>query len=675
MPISKDQDQSMQLKTYRDFRRQLADVSPSGALLTAGRFGSQTKMATDTSPKMSGNKRTFLFEGTNGAADATSHLISNSLSSSNHSNRKRIKSSDLTMSPLSLPRNSNNDSNSVVSSSNSSINTGETSNQVNNGNIPFAANTWWKKGNENLRDFMSTSINSASGLPSSTNVSCDNSCDSTSRNGVNNNLNGNGNALNNSIAEVSPTPFPSSIGSSVKNSGMPGNQRPAAWLKLLGEVASSGSNGIVNPQQRMMQQQQELQALRMQENGSNKPFLLGSASARNSNILNNTSISRMSMQHLPQGNMLDPSNFLSDGMNMAQMQLHQQQQQLFQQRHLQQQSMYHPFAFSQGNGQFNLAQSSMLQERQNQAQRQQMQRPAAARDDLKIDGLRSSGAMGVASLPAMDRELEAIGFGGDAGNSSNSNVRKTINASQNQIMDVNDLGFSDMVPAMQANGTQGFDGEDLDMGIDMDLMAANNSRKLGHQRIARSSHLPSDQSKAKETPKLKEVKFRAYQAENWTEKFEELLRFREENGHCLVPNCHPDNPALAQWTKRQRYQYKLKQDGKRSTITDERVQALDEAGFVWDSHKAVWAERLEELKEFKKRHNHCNVPSRYKANHQLAIWVKRQRRQWKNKMDRLPNCMTDERQRALEAIGFVWDMKKGKKSPQNSPNRQQVMLN
>ena len=135
------------------------------------------------------------------------------------------------------------------------------------------------------------------------------------------------------------------------------------------------------------------------------------------------------------------------------------------------------------------------------------------------------------------------------------------------------------------------------------------------------------------TQRLKEVKFRAYQAENWTEKFEELLRFREENGHCLVPNCHPENPALAQWTKRQRYQYKLKMDGKRSTITDERVRALDEAGFVWDSHKAVWAERLEELKEFKKQYKHCNVPSRYKPNHQLAIWVKRQRRQWKNKIE------------------------------------------
>lgn len=156
----------------------------------------------------------------------------------------------------------------------------------------------------------------------------------------------------------------------------------------------------------------------------------------------------------------------------------------------------------------------------------------------------------------------------------------------------------------------------------------------------------------------KQVKFRAYQAENWTERFEDLLRFRNENGHCLVPNYYPQNPVLAQWTKRQRYQYKLKMEGKRSTITEERVQTLEEVEFVWDSHKAVWEERLEELKQFQEEFKHCNVPSRYKRNHQLAIWVKRQRRQQKSKICGLPNCMTDEREEALDKIGFVWDMKR-----------------
>merc|ERR1719329_197957 len=177
------------------------------------------------------------------------------------------------------------------------------------------------------------------------------------------------------------------------------------------------------------------------------------------------------------------------------------------------------------------------------------------------------------------------------------------------------------------------------------------------ENISSNNNINNNNNNNNITNNTKEVKFRAYQAENWTEKFEDLLQFRDQHGHCLVPNCHPDNPGLAQWTKRQRYQYKLKKDGKRSTITEERIQVLNKAGFVWDSHKAVWAERFQELKEFRDMFGHCNVPSRYQTNHQLAIWVKRQRRQWKSKMDSQPHCMTDERQKALESIGFVWDMK------------------
>jgi len=305
-----------------------------------------------------------------------------------------------------------------------------------------------------------------------------------------------------------------------------------------------------------------------------------------------------------------------------------------------------------------------------------MQRPKVARTEMKIDAIRASRDIGEAPLPAVERELEESyqqgasfddegGSGGDKKEAQKSNNEGNKRKDNIENMDVNDLVFSDIVPMIPTSGSdslkvEGFDtdcvnvnNEDVDVNIDVDAIVVSSSNM--------------NQSKSRHYPRLdlriKDVKFRAYQAENWTEKFEDLLRFREENGHCLVPNCHPENPALAQWTKRQRYQYKLKQDDKRTTITDERVRALEEVGFVWDSHKAVWSERLEELKDFKNQYNHCNVPSRYKSNHQLAIWVKRQRRQWKNKLDRLPNCMTEERQRALEIIGFVWDMKKGKKSP------------
>jgi hypothetical protein len=43
-----------------------------------------------------------------------------------------------------------------------------------------------------------------------------------------------------------------------------------------------------------------------------------------------------------------------------------------------------------------------------------------------------------------------------------------------------------------------------------------------------------------------EARFRSHQAEGWMEKYKELVRYNELNGHCLVPNQYPENPSLAE---------------------------------------------------------------------------------------------------------------------------------
>lgn len=118
------------------------------------------------------------------------------------------------------------------------------------------------------------------------------------------------------------------------------------------------------------------------------------------------------------------------------------------------------------------------------------------------------------------------------------------------------------------------------------------------------------------------ARFRSHQAENWMEKFEELLDFRLKHGHCLVPNAFKENPSLAEWVKRQRYQFKLKRLGHHSNMSDDRIAALEKLGFVWNSHDQVWEERLKELKAYKAEFNDCHVPSSFAPNPQLAIWVK-----------------------------------------------------
>ena len=147
-----------------------------------------------------------------------------------------------------------------------------------------------------------------------------------------------------------------------------------------------------------------------------------------------------------------------------------------------------------------------------------------------------------------------------------------------------------------------------------------------------------------------------HQAERWQQRFQELVHFKNEYDHCCVPSHWPQNAPLAQWVKRQRSQYKLKMEGKRSNMTETRQKALEDLGFVWDSHAVFWEERLNELRIFRETHGHCNVPTKYPENQQLAIWAKCQRRQFKlyTQGDRHSN-MTMERIRKLSNLGFVFN--------------------
>jgi hypothetical protein len=152
--------------------------------------------------------------------------------------------------------------------------------------------------------------------------------------------------------------------------------------------------------------------------------------------------------------------------------------------------------------------------------------------------------------------------------------------------------------------------------------------------------------------------FHANQAGQWDERFHDLCLYREKHGNCLVPHTYTENLPLTRWVKRQRYQYKLMMECKSSTMNKERVNALDEIGFVWDVHGAAWGERLDELKKFRSIYMHCSVPSNYRANPQLASWVKCQRHQYKvrieGKASNRASNMTPQRIRDLEAVGFEW---------------------
>ncbi|KAL3941197.1 MAG: hypothetical protein SGBAC_004404 [Bacillariaceae sp.] len=124
---------------------------------------------------------------------------------------------------------------------------------------------------------------------------------------------------------------------------------------------------------------------------------------------------------------------------------------------------------------------------------------------------------------------------------------------------------------------------------------------------------------------------------------------------------------VSRWVRRQRYQYKLKQEGKKSTMTDARIVKLDAIGFVWDSHSATWSERLSELTDYLRKTGNCNVPATFPPNAPLSTWVKCQRRQYKLFHRGLPSNITMDRIKALDMLGFEWDRSNGKRNRQPTP--------
>lgn len=184
--------------------------------------------------------------------------------------------------------------------------------------------------------------------------------------------------------------------------------------------------------------------------------------------------------------------------------------------------------------------------------------------------------------------------------------------------------------------------------------------------VASKSKATSSSSNRKESPS----RFKPFHEEKWNFHYGELLNFRKENGHCLVPHTFPSKPHLARWVKRQRRQYKLRLEGnKNSTMTEERIKILNDIGFVWDSHEVIWNERFEQLVAYKNKVGHCRVPSYCKDCPQLASWVKCQRRQYKLFWEEgKGSSMNMDRIKLLNSIGFIWEVHPGRKKKENDPH-------
>ena len=78
----------------------------------------------------------------------------------------------------------------------------------------------------------------------------------------------------------------------------------------------------------------------------------------------------------------------------------------------------------------------------------------------------------------------------------------------------------------------------------------------------------------------------------WEDNLQRLVQFKAEFNHTMVPYGYPSDKALANWLMTQRQQYRVYHEniqnntiGVKCSITEERINALNELGVVWKPKK------------------------------------------------------------------------------------------
>ena len=134
---------------------------------------------------------------------------------------------------------------------------------------------------------------------------------------------------------------------------------------------------------------------------------------------------------------------------------------------------------------------------------------------------------------------------------------------------------------------------------------------------------------------------------DWNTRFNQLVLFKEENGHCRVPRKH----QLGIWVMNQRAIYNKKKEGK---LSPEQISRLNGIEFKWELQKkgnqVSWDARFDQLVEYKEKNGNCNVSTLDEDNLKFANWVKWQRQLYKK------GKLSPEQIESMNGIGFEWEL-------------------
>lgn len=136
----------------------------------------------------------------------------------------------------------------------------------------------------------------------------------------------------------------------------------------------------------------------------------------------------------------------------------------------------------------------------------------------------------------------------------------------------------------------------------------------------------------------------------WSQSYDQLVEFKDEHGHCVVPTTRG---SLGLWVRDQRREYGKRNRGEKSLLTEERIERLNEVGFVWDVRDWQFQSKLEELRLYKLMNGHINIKS---TEGKLGEWVCNRKKEYRKLLEGKQSSMSSERRAALEELGFSPEM-------------------
>ena len=144
----------------------------------------------------------------------------------------------------------------------------------------------------------------------------------------------------------------------------------------------------------------------------------------------------------------------------------------------------------------------------------------------------------------------------------------------------------------------------------------------------------------------------------WDKMYKNLVMHHSKSGHCRIESN--TDFELEHFVQDQRREYVRWRSGLPSILTNKRVALLERIGFEWTkpkpkkSHEARWNDMVEELKMYRKKYGHTEVPQEYEENPQLGHWVMNQRTFYRMNKVGIHTTLGENRINQLEELDFVW---------------------